>query len=298
MRVAILGSGPTAVAHAAAYSRLAGVVAARAVEAGDPETGAVDLVDVCVPASDRADVLRRLAGQARPVLVTPPLAGNPQDADRLLKAVKRRHGRLAVTHSLRFHPVFARVKEVVSGGTLGAVRRVDLQRCWRPAAPEAADDTRGILLLQDLDFCHWLLDSGASLPEVSGAAPAQAGRAADACLLIYPNAAAVTVTVLQDPALGLGVLRHLTVECELGAIACRVTSASWLGDTPDRVEQCEVVRAGMARHVTVPDAPPLLTELGYRVGALARGEPWLCPTPVEARAALALGEAVGGVGRF
>jgi len=294
LRVAILGRGPAAAAHAAAYARLAGVDVTTTVDAAVAEIGTADIVDICVPVSDRADAIRRLVGQGRAILVVPPLAASLQDADRWLKSVKRRHGRLFVTHTLRFHPVFARAKEMVSGGTMGAVRRIDLQRCWQPAAPEAANDTDGILLSQDLDFCHWLLDGGATLPEVSGLTPARAACDTAACRLTYPSAAVVDLSVRQDSGTGLGVLRQLTIECELGAVACRVTSKSWLGDTPDQVEQCEVTRAGRARRVTVPDALPLLTELGYRVGALARGEPWLCPTLVEARAALALSEAIGG----
>jgi predicted dehydrogenase len=204
--------------------------------------------------------------------------------------VKRRHGRLAVTHSLRFHPAFARIKEIVSGGVLGAIRQVTLHRRWCRGAGEAAGDIAAILAFQDLDFCHWLLDGTAVLPAVLDAA---AAADSEACRLRYPAAAVVDLSAQRAAGGGPRVWREVNVECGLGEIACRVISASWMGDAPDAVERCDLTRAGAVRHLTVPRAIPLGVELGYRVGALERGETWLCPTPAETRTELALTAAAG-----
>ncbi len=79
----------------------------------------VDAVDICLPHDLHAPVAIAAAEQGRHVLVEKPIARNLVEADAMIAAAERAGVRLMVCHDRRYHPAFARIKEVIDSGAIG-----------------------------------------------------------------------------------------------------------------------------------------------------------------------------------
>jgi predicted dehydrogenase len=143
VRVALIGAGGISRAHipgyAACQDRAEVVVIAEPVEpaalaarealGGTAETvvdwrqalerADVEAVDVCLPHDLHQPVVVAAAEAGKHVLVEKPIARDLAEADRMIAAADRAGVTLMVCHDRRFHPLFARIKELIDDGAIG-----------------------------------------------------------------------------------------------------------------------------------------------------------------------------------
>jgi len=288
IRVLVIGVGPVADRHLSAYSQLPWAGAMGAPRLADHEPGCsradgeqssgvadADLIDVCMPL-DAGALARGLLDAQRPFLAAAPGAQAPDVLDRLIRGMKRRRVQAAVTQSLRFHPGFARVKEIADAGELGDLRRVEVRRrAAQPCTPCPA----GLLLYQDVDLCNWLLGVPVSVtPQCAVPRGDLNGATGEGTLvgrLAYGTGVEAVIEARVDAAPdGRGIERSVAVEGGLGRVDCCITSPEWPRNGPDRIDRLCVTSGVGSRAVVVPPADPLTTELGWLAGRLARGEAW------------------------
>jgi predicted dehydrogenase len=83
------------------------------------ERGEVDAVDVCLPHDLHEPAVVAAAERGKHVLVEKPIARDLVEADRMIAAADRAGVTLMVCHDRRYHPAFARIKELVDAGAIG-----------------------------------------------------------------------------------------------------------------------------------------------------------------------------------
>jgi predicted dehydrogenase len=83
------------------------------------ERAEVDAVDVCLPHDLHAPVTSAAADLGKHILVEKPIARNLAEADAMIAAADRAGVKLMVCHDRRYHPQFAKIKELVDGGAIG-----------------------------------------------------------------------------------------------------------------------------------------------------------------------------------
>lgn len=83
------------------------------------DRGAVDAVDICLPHDLHAPVAIAAAACGKHILVEKPIARTLEEADTMLAAAERAGVTLMVCHDRRYHPTFARIKELVDDGAIG-----------------------------------------------------------------------------------------------------------------------------------------------------------------------------------
>jgi predicted dehydrogenase len=83
------------------------------------ERGEVDAVDVCLPHDLHEPVAVAAAEVGKHVMVEKPIARDLAEADRMIAAAERAGVNLMVCHDRRYHPAFAKIKELVDAGALG-----------------------------------------------------------------------------------------------------------------------------------------------------------------------------------
>jgi predicted dehydrogenase len=93
--------------------------------AADPD---VDVVDVCVPTFQHADMAIQALEAGKHVFCEKPMARTSADAGRIIAAAQRAGRRLAVGHVLRFWPEYVMIKEMIDSGRHGRVRGARLGR--------------------------------------------------------------------------------------------------------------------------------------------------------------------------
>ena len=92
----------------------------------DPE---VDAVYNPLPNGLHCDWTIRALEAGKHVLCEKPLASNAEEAERMAEAEQRSGRVLIEAFHWRYHPLAARMKEIVNSGTLGAVRDIEAQMC-------------------------------------------------------------------------------------------------------------------------------------------------------------------------
>ena len=157
LRVAVAGAGYWGINHVRVFAQAAG---ARLVAVADPDPAAraraaklapaargcarfddllrpeVDAVVIATPAPSHAELSLRALAAGKHVLVEKPLALRVGDAARVIEEAASRGLVLLVGHLMLYHPVFARVGELLRSGALGELyylytRRVNLGRLRR-----------------------------------------------------------------------------------------------------------------------------------------------------------------------
>jgi UDP-N-acetylglucosamine 3-dehydrogenase len=184
MKVGVIGAGGMGTVHLGAYAGISGVEvvgvadvrpdAAKAaaersgtrayvsyeelVAAEDPE-----LVSVCLPTSQHADIAVRAAREGRHVILEKPIARNLEDARRIVEAFSESSARIFVGHVVRFFSEYARLRRMVKEGRFGEVgvvrasRKVPLlagSRDWY-VDWEASGGVVVDTLVHDFDFLRW-----------------------------------------------------------------------------------------------------------------------------------------------
>jgi phthalate 4,5-cis-dihydrodiol dehydrogenase len=107
----------------------------------------VDVVYVATPHQFHADHVEAAAAGGKHVLVEKPMAITLDECRRMIDAVERANVRLIVGHSHSFDAPILRAREIIAGGTLGAVRMINAQYytdyLYRPRRPEELVTAQG-----------------------------------------------------------------------------------------------------------------------------------------------------------
>lgn len=264
----VLGDGERAEAHRAWY-RQAGlelVPPGRGDGADLPEAAVYDL---CLDPEKQPPVLGLLLRRRHAaILLAGRVAATAAAAARLAATAQRRRCSVAVSGGLRFVPAMARLRELVCGGSCGAVREVVVELRVSPAAaPEAR--------LAGLDLGVWL--AGDALLTAAGAAGArisvQAGTA---------QVALDTTLAAAQP----GAAWRVRLAADLGHALATASTAPGLPGRPCRDQTLLLTIAGRTRRLDLPEADAAGSELAALVARRAAGQPWLGLCSVERAARL------------
>lgn len=187
-RLGIVGIGDMAWVHAAAAERLGvdlaiavGSNRAQAEELASATDAAlyesyeallndprVTSVDLCVPNDLHRSFAERAFAAGKHVLCEKPIALTLEDADAMIVGAKRSGVTLMIGHLIRYWPEYARLREIIRSGELGAVDWLSLRRLtgvlsattgrddWR-ARPARSGGAAIDLQIHDLDFACWVL---------------------------------------------------------------------------------------------------------------------------------------------
>jgi predicted dehydrogenase len=171
IKVGLVGAGFMGRMHASVYSVLSGArIVAVADERPGPlkelaeQTGGapyasldellsradVDAIDICLPTHLHAPMAVKALDAGKHTLCEKPMAVTLAQADEMIAASKRGGVRLMVAHCIRFWPEYQILRDIVNGGSLGALKSLNLTRV--SATPTWASN-------------NWLMDE-----ELSGSA--------------------------------------------------------------------------------------------------------------------------------
>jgi predicted dehydrogenase len=126
---------------------------------------AVDVVDVCTPTHQHAEIAIRAAERGRHVISEKPLARTVEDAEAMVAACERADVRLFVAHVVRFFPEYAAARRVVVDGQIGDPAVLRLKRAsFRPRRAaghwffdEALSGGMIVdLMIHDFDYARWV----------------------------------------------------------------------------------------------------------------------------------------------
>ena len=97
----------------------------------------LDLIDVCMPPAWHAEVTVAALEAGKHVFCEKPIALNPTDADRMVRAAKRAGKLMMIGHVLPFFPEFQFAYRAISGGKYGAplgghFKRIISDPTWLP----------------------------------------------------------------------------------------------------------------------------------------------------------------------
>src|SRR4051812_31638095 len=138
----------------------------------DPQ---VELVIVCTPHHQHADVVVAALAAGKHVLCEKPLATTPDDVRRMVAAAATAKGMAAGVFQHRFSPLARRLRELVQGGDFGRVERVRVDfRCTRTPTYYASGAWRGrwdaegggVLINQaihTIDLAQWIAGAPATV---------------------------------------------------------------------------------------------------------------------------------------
>lgn len=152
IRIGILGAAQIAPMALVRPARAVAEVEVAAVAARDPERArayarkhgiatvhpsyealiaddSIDAVYNPLPNSLHCDWTIRALEAGKDVLCEKPLASNEEEAQRMTEAAARSGRLLVEAFHWRFHPLAARMKEIVDGGGLGPVRHLEAHMC-------------------------------------------------------------------------------------------------------------------------------------------------------------------------
>jgi predicted dehydrogenase len=140
-----------------------------------------DAVFVCTPSALHLDVALRAADAGCHLFIEKPVSHTSDGLGRLLRIVAERKRVAAVGCQWRFHPGVVRLRELLTGGALGAVRKVEMQYAeylpdWHPyedyrtSYAARADLGGGVVLTQihDYDLAWWLFGAVRSVHASGG----------------------------------------------------------------------------------------------------------------------------------
>ena len=85
----------------------------------------VDIVDICTPGDTHAEIAIAALQAGKDVLCEKPIASNAQEAQRMADAARETGRVLVEAFHWRYHPLAARVKQIVASGAIGAPRHYE-----------------------------------------------------------------------------------------------------------------------------------------------------------------------------
>jgi myo-inositol 2-dehydrogenase/D-chiro-inositol 1-dehydrogenase len=128
----------------------------------------VEAVLICSPTPTHAEFTEIAAAEGKHVFCEKPIALDPDRVRKTLAVVEKAGVKLQVGFNRRFDPTFARVRQAVVDGEIGAVHLVKVvARDPSPPPPEYVADSGGMFLdmtIHDFDMVRFL--SGSEVEEV------------------------------------------------------------------------------------------------------------------------------------
>jgi predicted dehydrogenase len=244
----------------------------------------LDAVVVCAPSDLHEQVTITAVECGRDVLCEKPMGLDATSAHRMHEAARARGRILMVAQILRFWPQYARIKELVDAGEIGAIRSIRAYRLnkypdWAPWFRDPARSGGCLLDLQvhDIDFVHWVLGHPRSVYTVGIQSPNQ-GWDHVHTTLTYPGAqASIEASYLMPQAWPFSTGIHI-LGTE-GAIEYTFRSGTTL-EARDQAAHCFRLYKNDGT-VSEPTASPedmFAAQLSYFVRRVAdRRPPNLCP---------------------
>ncbi len=124
------------------------------------EDPGIDAIDICLPTYQHSGVAIDALRAGKHVLVEKPMALDAASARLMISEAKSHDRVLMVAQVLRFFPMYAALREVLSSGRIGVVRMAKFQRrCAAPtwsgwlADPQHSGGGVFDLLIHDVDMC-------------------------------------------------------------------------------------------------------------------------------------------------
>lgn len=125
----------------------------------------IDCVDICAPTFLHAGMVKEVANAGKHVFCEKPIALSLEEADEMIKIVKRNKVKAMVGHVLRFWPEYVKSKELIDSGELGDPLYAFCERL--AVTPDWHENKWGLnkkysggvsidLHIHDLDYLIWL----------------------------------------------------------------------------------------------------------------------------------------------
>jgi predicted dehydrogenase len=168
-RIALLGAGAMARAHAAAYAALADVELIDGAARDDARVRAlledrdVDAIDICLPSAVHARFAIPALECGKHVFCETPMALTLDDAQAMRDAARKAGRLLQVGLLMRSVAGYRHIKDLTEAGTHGRLLSLSTWRLGSYLRPDAPDrkahygDPTTELMTFDLDFATWLM---------------------------------------------------------------------------------------------------------------------------------------------
>jgi len=130
----------------------------------------IDIVDVCVPSSMHEEFAVAAAKAGKHILVEKPIAFTMEAALNMYGAARENGVKIMVAQNLRCWPEYAKIKELIDGGSLGDIVTIYAARLGQMPTwadwyknPNISGETLMNLTLHDIDFVHYLFGKPKSI---------------------------------------------------------------------------------------------------------------------------------------
>jgi len=178
LKVGIIGFGKMGRKHLESFKRIQGVGICgvydtdpnKAKEAGvktcQDYNGMIkdcDIICVTTPTDTHKKYILEAIAAGKPVFVEKPLCRSVEEADEILKAVKKHKAKVMVGHVVRYFNQYAAIKKAIDDGCVGKPAVVRMTRCSKfPKASNnwfnSREKSGGVILdlmIHDIDFLIW-----------------------------------------------------------------------------------------------------------------------------------------------
>ncbi|MCX5653833.1 MAG: Gfo/Idh/MocA family oxidoreductase [Planctomycetota bacterium] len=262
------------------YSDFAAILA-------DPE---IDLVDLCVPTHQHAEMTMQALAAGKHVFCEKPMARSSKLAREMIRAAKKAGRLLAVGHVLRFWPEYLLMKDLIDSSRYGRVRSAHFVRLsprpqwsWNNWLQDAERSGAAALDLHihDTDTVQWFFGRPA---KVASAGTLEGGGIAHIVTdYRYEGGPLVVAEGGWSFPTSFPFRMEARIQFESAALeysSLRSPTVAIYDDKTDKVE-----------HPPIPAAFGYTEELRYFVGCVAAGTPPAHLSPADSAAAVAIVEA-------
>jgi len=222
----------------------------------------LDAVSIAVPTSLHTDVALKVAESNVDMLIEKPIADSLKNAERIVKAARKRGVKVMVGHIERFNPAVLKLKEHIIAGELGEILAISCKRVG-PYSPRIRDV--GIIIdlaVHDIDTISYLYGERCeSVYAVAGSSFHTLEDYASLVVKFHPNKAGLIETNWLTPKK----VRVLTA-VGTGGVA-----------TLDYIKQTlEISRNDRVMNIEVEREEPLKNEIGSFLKCILEDR---CPEP-------------------
>jgi predicted dehydrogenase len=326
VRVAVVGLGMMGTTHFKSYQEIAGAEVAAVCDvegvklsgdwskaAGNIDTGAarqvdlsrlktygdfaalladreIDLVDLCVPTHQHAEMTMAALDAGKHVFCEKPMALTSRLAHRMIRAAEKAGRMLAIGHVLRFWPEYLMMKEMIDSGRYGRVRSAYFLRLsprpqwsWNNWLQDAERSGAAALDLHihDTDTVQWFFGRPA---KVAAAGMLEGGGIAHIVTdYRYAGGPLVVAEGGWNYPAAFPFRMEARILFELAALEYSSLRSPTLTIYDDKT--------GKVEHPPVPAGFGYTEELRYFIGCVAAGTPPARLAPADSAAAVAIVEA-------
>ena len=136
---------------------------------------AVDIVIIATYTDSHLPILKDCLAAGKHVLCEKPIAGNYEDGEAFVYAVRAAEQKVLVAHILRHNGSYRRIRDLIRSGAIGELRLVRMSQNHHTATPEEGERHRRLLNdcspsldcgIHYYDIVHWI--TGGNITEVTG----------------------------------------------------------------------------------------------------------------------------------